>query len=260
MIHFKIYKSVSELPESWDSLSTHDIFLSSTLLKGLEQSYPENISAYYLAVFKDDKLVAIAILQRVQMYLKSIFRDNTSWIKQQTTAVISKITKGNILVLGNLMHTGQHGFSFNTSEITFKEFLNVTYKAVESLSEIIKTNFGKTIRIIAFKDYFFKHAIHNEAPFFKAHKLYQVEVQPNMLFSIDTNWDSIEAYKLALTKKYKRRYKSALKKNEPIEKRELSLEDLSIHQESIYKLYKEVSDNAGVNSFILPHHHFYELK
>ena len=160
MIHFKLYTSVSQLPESWNDLAQHDVFLSKALLEGLEQAYPENISVYYLAVFKDETIVGIAILQRIKMYLNSVFRDNSSWIKQQTTAVISKIAKGNLLVLGNLMHTGQHGFYFDVSQIKQKDFLETTYNAIEELSKIIKKSYGKTIRLIAFKDYFLDDILH----------------------------------------------------------------------------------------------------
>ena len=260
MIHFKLYTSVSQLPESWNDLAQHDVFLSKALLEGLEQAYPENISVYYLAVFKDGTIVGIAILQRIKMYLNSVFRDNSSWIKQQTTAVISKIAKGNLLVLGNLMHTGQHGFYFDVSQVKQKDFLETTYNAIEELSKIIKKSYGKTIRLIAFKDYFLDDTIHNEVSFFKEKQLYQVQVQPNMLFPIQKEWQSIEDYTLALKKKYKRRFKTALKKKAPIVSQPLSLEDLKTHEDVIYKLYKTVSDNAGVNSFVLPKHHFYELK
>lgn len=260
MIHFKFYSSVNELPKSWDDLAVNDIFLSKALLKGMEASYPENISVYYVGIFKTDRLIGIAVLQRVKMYIKSIFRDNTSWLSQQITAVISKIAKGNILVLGNLMHTGQHGFYFNKDVLTYQEFLYVVYQAIDTLSKNIKVEFGKTIRLIAFKDYFLEDAIHNELTFFKQKKLYQVHVQPNMVFDLNSAWKSQTDYDLALKKKYRKRFKTALKKKKDISVVPMSLEAIKNNEEAIFKLYKSVSDNAGVNSFILDKNHFYQLK
>lgn len=260
MIHFKLYSSVNELPKSWDDLAVNDIFLSKALLNGMEASYPENISVYYVGIFKTDRLIGIAVLQRVKMYIKSIFRDNTSWLSQQITAIISKIAKGNILVLGNLMHTGQHGFYFNKDVLTYQEFLNVTYQAIDTLSKNIKVEFGKTIRLIAFKDYFLEDAIHNELTFFKQKKLYQVQVQPNMVFDLNSAWKSQTDYDLALKKKYRKRFKTALKKKKGISVVPMSLEAIKNNEEAIFKLYKSVSDNAGVNSFILDKNHFYQLK
>lgn len=258
--YVKIYSNVNELPKDWNVLAAQDVFLQTQFLEGLEHCYPENITAYYVGVFKGEELVGIAILQRVKMYLDSIFRDNSTLIKQQTTALISKIVKGNILVLGNLMHTGQHGFAFNTKALSYSEFLELAYKGIEEVSKLIKTNFGKTIRIITFKDYFLDDAIHNETQFFEQKKLYQIQVQPNMVFNLNTGWSTTDDYKSALHKKYKRRYSAALKKKVSIVSIALTLEDLKTHETAIFKLYKSVSDNAGVNSFVLPSNHFYELK
>lgn len=260
MKQVKIYASVKELPLSWNKLAVQDVLLQTTFLQALENAYPENISVYYIGVFNNQELVGIAVVQRVEMYLKSIFRNNTTWVKKQTTALISKITKGNILVLGNLMHTGQHGFHFNKNKLTYNTFLELVYKGIEIISAKIKSDFGKTIRIITFKDYFLNDAIHNETSFFKSKKLYQVQVQPNMVFDLKQNWTTAEDYKLDLAKKYRNRFKSALKKKVGITKTVLSLEDIKQHENDIFKLYKSVSDNAGVNSFVLPQHHFYQLK
>jgi predicted N-acyltransferase len=258
--HIKIFSNINELPDSWNKLVAHDIFLQTHFLKGLECSYPENISAYYIAIFNDDELIGIVLLQRVKMYLDAIFRDNSTWVKQLTTALISKIVKGNILVLGNLMHTGQHGFSFNSEVLNYSEFLEFAYQGIEQVSKQIKLDFGKTIRIITFKDYFLDDDIHNQTEFFKAKKLYQIEVQPNMIFNLNSNWEKTDDYKVALNKKYRKRYTTALKKKSGIISRSLSLEEIKTHEEAVFRLYKSVSDHAGVNSFVLPKHHFYELK
>ncbi|WP_375238471.1 GNAT family N-acetyltransferase [Aurantibacter sp.] len=260
MKHIKIYFKVNDLPDSWNELAVNDIFLRTTFLKGLEYSYPENISAYYVGLFKDEKLIGIAVLQRVKMYLESIFRDNSTWIKQQTTALISKIVKGNILVLGNLMHTGQHGFNFNSEALNYSEFLELVYQGIDEVSNQIKMEFGKTIRIITFKDYFLDDEIHNQTEFFKSKKLYQVQVQPNMVFNLNPDWNNTEDYKIALNKKYRKRYTTALKKKRSIISKPLTLEEIKVYEETVFKLYKSVSDNAGVNSFVLPKRHFYELK
>ena len=81
-----------------------------------------------------------------------------------------------------------------------------------------------------------------------------------MVFNLNTGWSTTDDYKSALHKKYKRRYSAALKKKVSIVSVSLTLEDLKTYETAIFKLYKSVSDNAGVNSFVLPSNHFYELK
>lgn len=261
MTHFKIYNSVSQLPGSWDALPNQDVFLKTPFLKGLETSSPKNITTYYLGVFKADVLVGIAIIQRVEMYLDDIFRKTSSnIIKQSAKQLVSKIIKGNALIVGNLMHTGQHGIYFNANEISQSEYLLQLEKALSQLTEKIKSEFNKKIRIIAFKDYFETDTIHDSTVFFKANNLYKVQVQPNMILSVLETWKTPQDYISAFNKKYKRRYKTARKKAANLECKELNEDFIKNNSETIFKLYETVSDNAGVNSFKLHKSHFYNLK
>ncbi|MBQ0786318.1 MAG: GNAT family N-acetyltransferase, partial [Oceanihabitans sp.] len=110
MIHFKLFNTIDDLPDSWNHLPTQDIFLKTPFLKALEQSSPSNITSYYLAVFKAEKLIGIAILQRIEMYAADIFRKtSTNIFKVIAKKTIAKIVRGNGIIVGNVMHTGQHG-------------------------------------------------------------------------------------------------------------------------------------------------------
>ncbi len=261
MIHYKLYNSVNQLPNSWDALQNHDVFLKTSFLKGLEASSPSNITSYYLGVFKAERLVAVAIIQRVEMYLDDIFRKTSNnTIKQVAKELVSKIIKGNALIVGNLMHTGQHGLCFLKEEISQPEYLNIIDKALNDLTLEIKSKFNKKIRIIAFKDYFENDTIHNNSEFFKRNNLYKVQVQPNMILSVLDSWKTPENYITAFNKKYRRRYKTARKKSINLECKELSEDFIKNNSEVIFKLYETVSDNAGVNSFKLNNSHFYNLK
>ena len=260
-MHFKLYHSTKDLPESWDLLPVEDVFLKTSFLKALEASSPTNISTYFLAVYKTEVLVGIAIIQRVEMYINNVFRKTSNvFFKRLGKLLISKIVKGNALIVGNLMHTGQHGLYFNSKLISQNLFLTEVWKGLTTLSETIKTQFDKKIRIVAFKDYFENDPIHSERTFFQKSELYKTHAQLNMIFEINDNWPSTEAYISAFNKKYKRRYKTARKKSQDLKCKELTLEDLNHSAQDIYNLYENVSDNAGVNSFKLHKNHFCQLK
>ena len=260
-MHYKIYNTVSKLPDSWNGLPNHDVFLKTSFLKAIENSRPQNITPYYLGVFKGEKLVGIAIIQRVEMYVDDVFRRTSRHtLKQIAKQLVSKIIKGNTLGVGNLMHTGQHGLYFIEEDISQEEYLNTIYKAIRELKIEIKKRYNKKIRIVAFKDYFENDKIHNNFQFFKANNLYKVQVQPNMVFSISSTWKKPEDYILSFNKKYRKRYKTARKKGVDIKCRELDADYLENHSKTIFKLYETVSDNARVNSFKLPEDHFSSLK
>lgn len=261
LIHFKIYKSVNQLPNSWDALPTPDFFLKTPFLKALEQSCPKNIQTNYVAVFKEDLLVGIAIIQRVEMYIDDVFRKTSdNALKRFEKAIIAKIVRGNALVVGNLMHTGQHGLFFNTEVLKQATYLETIFKAIDALTIKIKKDYKKNIRIVCFKDYFETDSIHKNQDLFIKNHLYKVQVQPNMVLDIPETWNTFEDYAFALQKKYRRRYKTAVKKAQNITKKELSLVDIDSASSQLYTLYLCVSDNAKVNSFVLCNKHFFNLK
>ncbi len=261
MIYFKLYNSENDLPDSWDVLPVKDLFLKRPFLKALEQSSPSNISTYFLGVFSSEILVGIAIIQRVEMYVDDVFRKTSNlFFKRCGKVLISKIVKGNALIVGNLMHTGQHGFYFNSEYITQDQFLDCVSEGLHTLTKQIKTEHNKKIRIIGFKDYFEDDAIHGSEAFFRREKLYRAQVQPNMIFDINSSWTSPEDYVAAFKKKYRSRYRTAQKKSTTIERKALSLDEVSALSSQLYQLYENVSDNAGVNSFKLHNKHFYNLK
>ncbi|WP_158846464.1 GNAT family N-acetyltransferase [Algibacter sp. L1A34] len=261
MIHYKIYNSFNKLPEGWNALVKHDVFLQTPYLQALEEASPNNLELFYIGVFKEGVLVGAAVTQRVQLYLQDMFRKTElSCFKAYVRDLVSKILKGNILVIGNLTHTGQHGLFFGKKDLSNREFFEVIDKALNEIKTIIKTKQNKTIRMFVLKDYFENDPIHKEKESLNAAKLHQVHMQPNMILSLRKDWFTIEDYTASLHKKYRDRYKRAKKKFNSIKAIELSLDDVKNNSEVLHKLYLNVSDNAKFNTFILPENHFYSLK
>ena len=260
LIHFKIYTSFNQLPSSWDILANHDLMLKSVYLKALEQAPPNNITLYYIGVFNKENLVGIALVERVQLYLKDMFRQSSpSALKTFFRDLVSSILKENVLVIGNLTHTGQHGMAFN-NKITPQDYLETILKSVSTLKDDIKRDSAKTIRAILLKDYFLKDEIHGAAEVFRSNNLNLVKVQPNMVLDIKPNWHKMEDYIKSLNKKYRIRYKRARTKFNNIERKELDIEAVKLNSNQLHTLYLNVSNNAKFNTFVLPENHFYSLK
>lgn len=261
MIHFKIFNNSSQLPPQWNGFAAHDIFLLTDYFQALEDASPKNISMYYVGVFKDETLVGISIIQRVELYLKDMFRNETdSLLVENFKNGVSKLLKGNLLVAGNLTHTGQHGMYFNTENISQKEFLLQVHQAIIQLKEEIKIKNNKRIRMIMLKDFFYDDEIQEESNLFSEHQIHKVSVQPNMILNVKSHWNHLDDYVSDLNKKYRDRFKTARKKAKNIQKRELQLEEIETHSRLLHMLYKNVSDNAKINTFLLPENHFYSFK
>ncbi len=258
---YHIYHSCKELPNNWDIVVKHDIFLQSAYLKVLENASPANIQLFYVGVFSANELVGVAVIQRVQLYLKDMFRlTKVSCFKDFFQNTISKIVKGNILVVGNLTHTGQHGVFFQSDKKSQTDYLNLLFSAIEDLKKQIKLKQNKKIRAIMFKDYFEDDVIHNERALFENHKFTKVSVQPNMVMGMKTHWISNNDYIKDFNKKYRDRYKTAKKKLATIKVEELSLEVIKNQSNKLHELYLNVSNHAKFNTFLLPENHFYALK
>ncbi|GAA4891620.1 hypothetical protein GCM10023311_15030 [Flaviramulus aquimarinus] len=235
--------------------------MQSHYLQALEAAAPDNIQLFYISVFKDDVLVGIVVTQRVQLYLKDMFRQTkVSCVKTFSQDLVSKVLKGNILVIGNLTHTGQHGLFFQKEQISQSQFFEAIFSALNEIKETVKSNQNKTIRLILLKDYFTDDSIHHEKESFNTAKLHQVFVQPNMILSVKKEWSTIEDYTTSLNKKYRDRYKRARKKLNSIKSVELNLEAIKNHTSELHKFYMNVSNNAKFNTFLLPENHFYSLK
>lgn len=261
LISFKIYTSTNALPKPWDALAEHDIFLQSNYLKAIEKATPTNISWYYVGVFRSNDLVGIAVIQRVQLYLKDMFRGNSaSVVKEFFRNNLSKILKGNVLVVGNLTHTGQHGMFINENEINKAQFLEAVFNAIDQIIIQIKQLNKKNIRVILCKDYFTTDNIHLEKEFFESQQMHKLTVQPNMIMEVRPNWLKANDYNADLNKKYRSRYKRAKKKFGEIQVHEMDLKTIERYTTILYNLYKNVSDNARFNTFVLPQNHFYRLK
>tara|TARA_R110002050_G_scaffold54303_4_gene122957 strand:+ start:49849 stop:51003 length:1155 start_codon:yes stop_codon:yes gene_type:complete len=258
---YRIYNSHKDLPEFWKHFTEHDIFLQPNYFAALEEASPKNIQFFYVGVFNNDTLVGVAVVQRVQLYLNDMFRKTeVSCFKEAVKSAVSKIVRGNILVVGNLMHTGQHGVFYQTNSMSQIEYLDVVFEALSTLKIRIKKTQKKTIRAIMLKDFFEADAIHLNKDFFLSHKLHHVYVQPNMMMRVKPNWLKMEEYVASLNKKYKSRYKRAKKKLGAITCRELDLKAIETHSEILHQLYLNVSNNAKFNTFVLPQNHFYNLK
>ncbi len=260
MIQHKVYESIDKVPKEWDNLVAHDILLKTEYLKALEVASPNNISLFYVGVFKDNTLIGVAVIQRVQLYLKDMFRDTkVSCLKTFLKETISKLLKGNILVVGNLTHTGQHGMYFNPDRISKTDFYSSIFQGISEVESIIKQKQGKTIRLILLKDFFEDDIMLDEA-LFQKEKLHRAIVQPNMIMDVRDVWGCNEDYVSCMKKKYRTRYKRAKKKLNSIVCREMNLEEVEANSELLHNLYLNVSNNAKFNTFILPENHFYTYK
>lgn len=255
-LSIKIYSSVSELPENWNSMTLANIFLSKEYLAVLEKSAPTNMTCHFIGLFKDGELAGVALSQFLDLNKMESFGERDKCLKTVVRNVVFKNFCSHILIIGNNMLTGQNAFAFSDKidKIHGLQALKIASKKLE----IIFKKKGLQVHVTTFKDF----AMEESAGFKLAgyQNYFQYSTQPNMLFVIPSHWKSEQDYINALTKKYRDQYKRARKKAEGIEKRKMHLEDIIKHEDTIYDLYHHVAKNAHFNTFFLTKHHFRTFK
>ncbi|WP_294276255.1 8-amino-7-oxononanoate synthase [uncultured Chryseobacterium sp.] len=248
----KIYRKAAELPESWNSTAgTQNILLTREYLSALEDSVPDNMDCFFAGFFLNGELIGGALFQYLDFRQHSTFRkDEVSYGIRNF--LIRKVSR-NIMILGNNMLTGQNGFHFDLSRISFDEAVSWLSEAAQK----IQKEAGRT-SIIIFKDYkpdfaaFFKQDIYRHYHHFS--------VQPNMILHLRPEWCSFGDYLNDLSKKYRGRAKTAKKKLEGIRAEELDLQQVRNLRTRMNELYLHVAENAPFNTFFLADNHFESMK
>ena len=255
-ITYKIYSSINQLPNSWDSIAYENAFLQTPYLKVLEESAPTNMQCFYIGVFENTELIGVALAQYLNLNKLETFGERDKCIKTYIRNFVFKNFASHALFVGNNMITGQNGYAFN-KKIGLEKIGKLLLQCAHEITGYFKKQNIK-IHIVSFKDFYQQAAVELKKSSFS--QMYEFNTQPNMIFELDKNWKINEEYIAAFSKKYRDQYKRAHKKFEGIETRQLSLEDIIADQERIYELYHHVAKNAPFNTFFLAKNHFSTFK
>lgn len=255
-VTYKIFSSITQLPNTWDEVAHENAFLQIPYLKVLENAAPTNMQCFYIGIFKKSELIGVALAQYLDLNKLESFGERDKCIKTFIRNFIFKNFASHVLLLGNNMITGQNCYAFKKA-IDYK---TISELLIECATEI--TNYFKkqniTIHIVSFKDFYQECALAFNEFGFKS--IYEFNTQPNMVLELQNQWKNNEDYVLSFSKKYRDQYKRAHKKIEGIIAKELSWEEIISNEERIYELYHYVAKNAPFNTFFLDKHHFSTFK
>ena len=244
------------MPESWNRIAAGNIFLSTDYLRVLEESAPDNMDCYFIALLDGDQLVGIAISQFLDLGDVGSFGERDSCLKRKIRDFVFRRFTAHILIIGNNMLTGQNTFKF-APQVNHRAALSAIDAAATEI-KAKKLAQGTKTHLTIWKDFPQTMAPDFDFPLFETY--YKFSTQPNMVFNIDRHWHSEADYVADLNNKYRDQYTRARKKNDGVTKRKLALDEISAHREKIYELYLNVAKNAPFNTFWLAKNHFIALK
>lgn len=253
---FKIYSAIHELPAAWDQVAESNVFLQTPYLKVLEESAPTNMECFYIGIFEENSLIGVALAQYLNVHKLESFGERDKCFKTAIRNFIFKNFASHVLFLGNNMITGQNGYAFS-KPMDFKHISELLLQCSEAIILYFKKK-KINIHIVSFKD-FYQHCS-DELKKYGFAAMYDFNIQPNMIFELHPEWKTKADYVASFSKKYRDQYKRSHKKCEGIEVKELSYEEILVHEDRIYDLYHYVAKNAPFNTFFLAKNHFSTFK
>ncbi|WP_245895686.1 GNAT family N-acetyltransferase [Flavobacterium album] len=251
---FSIFNCADTLPVAWDAIAKKNTFLSRPYLALLEKASPDNMQCHFIGLFNNGELCGIALAQYV-----NLSRINTFVEEKKSFCLKDYIFRkfsSHILVIGNNTLTGQNAYLLDDG-IPETEALSLFRKALQQMARDYRKK-CIYINLLAIKDFNREELPDFKAAGFKGY--YEFCTQPNMIFDIRENWNTIDDYLADLNTKYRTQYNRARKKAEGIEKRKLTAAEIRAQETRIHELYLTVAGNASFNTFHLPKNHFEVFK
>ncbi len=258
-----LYDSIFDIEEEWSSVAEgKDIFFSIGFLKVLEKFPASQIKPYYGVVKEDNVPVGIIYFQSKYVKLRENLRKSGIEPKNGIEKINEKIKFAAVccinfhtIVCGNLLLTGNYGFCFKESIDRDQQF-HLVIKATEKLTEYLHKQEIKA-GLVLIKDFFAEDTPSTgeyHAGFTK------FTVQPKMILNLKQDWKTFDDYLEDMKSKYRVRARKALQKAQNISKQIFTVDQISEHREIIHSLYKNVSDQAEFNAFVLDERYFENLQ
>lgn len=251
---FAFFRTISSAGKDWAAVSglTNDLFFQKDFLAAVEAAPPDGMRLGYLVFYKNQVPAGIAVCQIKHFAAAEslneldnnpkepcFFGGLAKWFKKG----VANWAEADILICGNLLVTGAHGYWFNPSLFEKEEAVQLLRKGLQHAAAQLEQQ-GTKIAMMLIKDI----TLEDQSKIgqqFTCQQFTEFEIQPNMV--LDLHYPDFDAYLNAMTTKYRTRAKRAFKKATAIEKRELTSAEIRHYQAQIYHLYKEVASNAGFN-------------
>jgi hypothetical protein len=244
-----------------------NFFLQWDFLLAFEKNAPANMKFHYALVGDGKKNLAAFYFQVIHLSSEEIayvIEPIASGVKmhgvgtglRQWLKSIRDDDGFRLLISGNNFISGEYGVGMGKDAPPEKVFI--------ALAETVKVitgndlNPGK-ISAILVKDYFDDSA-REAADNIRKKRYHRFIVEPEMIVPIADEWEKFEDYLGAMSKKYRNRAKSVLKKTNEIVVRELSADDLEKAETEIFNLYKNVHEKAKFRLALLSENYFTGMK
>jgi len=242
------FSSVDKISdEIWRNLDCEsNVYFHRSFLKAIEENHPDIIFSYIILIDKDKKPIAFASIQIVDFYIDTIKNDIEILIRKLKNIgrkfhIIPDKKPLKLLICGNTFVSGEHGI-FIKQKQDKKLLIKKLAKAILHFS-----NADKKLKIDAFllKDFINESLLITDK--LKDFNYHPFSVEPNMVLTLDENWQNFDDYLASMKTKFRVKARKAYKQSSAIRIEEVTKEDLVNQLPQITALYKKVASNADFN-------------
>ncbi len=238
---FALFSNIDVAAADWDlAAPAGDMFLSRCYLRALQDCLPPGMRMGYLVFYENDEPIGVALLQWAyfdgRRQVRQVSAERGDWLQQPiqlSKRLIINSIRGHLLVCGNLLLTGEHGFYFDKSKITESHSAHLLCQA---LKEVARQS-SPAVAGVLVKDVAPGHGVERQV--LRRERYWEFCIQPNMVLPLP--YRRFEEYLEAMTTKYRTRAKRAFKKAAALERRRLRLHELRQQVPELHRLYLSVA-------------------
>lgn len=247
---FVFCNHIDELPIDWQAfLERAPLTLQPPYLAALQQTTAEHIEHRFVLFTAQNQPIGFALMQMFYVNGNVINRRDSQepqpisawyeqWTKKMLTLGINHLNT-RLLVVGNMLTTGQHGYYFAPS-VQVNDIHQWVQKAI---SEVIQQEKLRQIpiSIVLCKDY-----TAPELPTIRqiTAPLGYTEIISEQNMVLQNQWTSFDNYLQCLTSKYRVRAKGVIKKGNVFSRKTLTINDLAENRDLLFQYYKLIIDQA----------------
>ncbi len=257
-----ISESISTTAKQWDEHCGDNVYVRSAYLQLLEESGPIGYSYYYLTLELKGENVGLVYCQHKSLNLYEDYRvhahSDSAWekFKVACTKFLFKRVKQEMLICGNVLLTGE--FGIRLAESVDKYSSEIIPAVLDQLRAYIKEKHNKKIHSVLLKDFYIDSPLKQMS--FRAESYAKFEVQPDMVMTLDKEWNTYSDYLTSVKSKYRVKFKKIKKKGKDLSFRVLDKDEAVHYNSEMYKMYKDTADRATFSLFLLDENYFSSLK
>ena len=240
-----ILNSIKDIDGSYcDSINPkQNTYFTKLFLNAFESSNP-NIKFKYILVENGAQTTALATIQIIKVGIDVILKNIklSVWIKRLLNYFFSN-SHLNIMFCGNIFLSGEHGIIIADNE----NKVGIIKSIGSEINKLAKQT--KPLHAIFIKD--FTEESRKLTDNFQDLGFIPMQVEPNMIISINDNWNTFEDYKNSLKSKYRVKVNKVDKTSQSLEARLFSESDFAKYKDELQQLYENTIANANFNAQVL---------